>query len=201
MATALVLFSVLTLCSNHSWQTSSAHSLQLCRSLSFSHRKHLLQQSQQEQKIFLNISLLTPFCRPHKLRVLTVPRQPGRKIILIIELLQLFHAASSTQTENYLCNKPDHQTCTVRFYLLFFFFFTFLPVLPLIDTWFIKNLGFTVSRAWQKFAATTQDQQSSFTFWSFYADWSYSQTAKTSLVELSQLHDLRNKNVFTSFYK
>lgn len=83
---------------------------QLCRSLSFSHGKQLLQ-SRKEQKIFLNTSLSTTYCGPHTLRVLTAPRHSRRKSHCNSSMQQ-----APTQTENYLCNKPDHQTCTARFY-------------------------------------------------------------------------------------
>lgn len=98
---------------------------QLCRSLSFSHGKHWLWQSWLEKKVFLNTSLLTPFCAPHTLRV------QEKKSYCNISMQE-----APTQTGNYRCNKPDHQTCTGRFYL-HPKIIAFLPVLSLRDTCFI----------------------------------------------------------------
>lgn len=86
---------------------------QLCRSLFFSHGKHPLQQSHQEQKIFLNTSLLTPYCGPHTLKSPDCHYTSQEKNSYCSSSMQ----QAPGQTENYLCNKPDHQTCTARFYL------------------------------------------------------------------------------------
>lgn len=104
---------------------------QLCRSLSFSHGKHLLQQSEQEQKI-LNTSLLTPYCGPHTFRVLTVSRHPRRKAVtatLPWSKLQLKLKITFVINQTIKHVQPDLFTSRNHF--------AFLPVVSLRDTCFI----------------------------------------------------------------